>query len=320
MIKFVYGKNLYLINQEFNKIISDFLLVDPSKVNLEMLDGAELSVQKFIQSTTAMPFLAPKRLIVINNLLINGSDSELKNLIADRLAALSENELSQVVFIERGEPDKRLRLFKGLLKYAKTYEAKPYQGGELIRWVQDQFKKERITASSADCQYLIVEVGDNMQKLESEITKIALYTRSQQRQQLQKQDISLLACPEIDPNIFQFIEAISRRDAQTAARLLFEFTQKGENEQKLLGTLAFQLRTLVAVRDALDRGISSRELSQKAKIAPFVITKNTAIAKSRPLKTFIFMYDQLKRTESAIKSGDVAPNMAVDMLVTTLCR
>lgn len=326
MIEFIYGQNLFEINNRLKKIEAEFAKIDSSGINLEKLDGTELVWGKFEQAVSAMPFLAEKRLVIIKNLLIENKDNELKTKIGEYNHKVSlktdtgGKNSTDIVFVEMGEPDKRLKLFKDLIKYAKVSEARQYQGEELVRRVQSKFKTEEIAASNNNCQFLISEVGSDMQRLSSEIAKISLHIRSQNRRELKGEDIELLSCPEIDPNIFQFTEAISRRDAKNASRLLYELGQKGENEQKILGTLAFQLRTLIIIRDAIDRGISSRELASLAKIAPFVINKNLNIAKGRPLKSFIAMYDQLRRTECAIKSGEIAPDMAVDILVTTLCK
>lgn len=340
MIRFIYGKNLFLISQKLREIEASFVESDPSGINLTRIDGASLTVGQFEQAMTAMPFLAEKRLVIIKNLQLENMDAELKNKISDRLlrrktaprndpTSLSElrgasnkegNNQTDLVFVEMGEPDKRLKLYKDLLKNAEVVFCDQLQGSALTRWVTEQFRAEGIEALPLDADYLIAEVGLDMQRLSSEITKISLYVRSQKRKNLTRGDIDNLACVEIDPNIFQFTDAIAKRDAKTATRLLYEFMQKGESEQKLLGTLAFQLRTLVIIRDALDRNIPSQTLASKAKIAPFVITKNLSIARSRPLKTFIAMYDQLRRTDSAIKSGEMIPSLAIDILVTTLCR
>ena len=320
MLKFIFGKNIYLIDKEIKQIEADFSVVDSSGINLEKLDGVSITLTRLSQAVNTMPFLSDKRLVELQNLIIENKDNDLKNAIADTLSVLASSKTIDLVIVEKGEPDKRLRLFKQLQKLAKVTECPELIGAALNKWVAEQFKLSDINVKPADAEYLVALVGTDMQKLMREIEKIGLYIKSQKRSELSRHDIELLACPEINPNIFQFTDAIAIRDAATATRLLYEFMQNGESEQKLLGTLAYQFRALITIKDALNRGISTNELARLAKISPYIINKNLAVARVKPLKSLIIMYDQLRRTDSAIKSGDLAPELAIDILVTSLCR
>ena len=321
MIRFFYGKNSFLIDQALKKVESDFAKLDSAGINLEKIDGSNATVARIQQAIATMPFLAEKRLLIVSNLLLENKDSEIKSQLCDFLQQHSQKQHSyiDVIFVEYGEPDKRGKLYKFLQQKTDSQEFRNLEGPELVRFVGKLFAEEGIEAKNQECQYLIMQAGNEMQKLSHEVEKLSLYVRSQSRASLEKSDIDQLVAAEVDPNVFAFTEAIARRDAKSASRLLSELLYKGENEQKLIGNIAYQFRTLLIIKDCLDRGIDSALIAQKAKLAPFVVSKNLAIAQKKSMKTLIAMYDSLRRTDSTIKSGSISPDLAINILVATLC-
>lgn len=328
MIQLVYGKNLYLISKKLREIEAGFAKLDPSGINLQKLDGSSITYGDLEQAFTAMPFLADKRLVIIRNLQLDNKDSEIKNKVTDRLlprktAPRNDKggaDSTDIVFVEMGEPDKRTRLYKLLMKEAQVYEARVLEGRDLLKFISDQFKQQGVEAKTAEADHFAMEAGNDMQKLECEIEKIALYVKSQKRQTLERGDIDLMVSAEIDPNVFTFTEAIARKDARTASRLLNELLANGENEQKLMGNIAYQFRTLLIIKDALERGINSNEIASKAKLSPFAVNKNISVARGKTMKSLVLMHDNLRRTDAIIKSSTVTPDLAINILVATLCR
>ncbi len=319
MIYFIYGENWQEAKNRLDEIEADFRKLDPSGINLEKVEGESLTHAKFIQAVTAAPFLAEKRLTIIRNLLNSNQDAVLKDKIAAYLLEAKKSGASNdLVFFENGQPDKRQKLFKELIKNSQTFEAIEPKGGALIRWIINTFKEEGIDISPFEAQEYVFLAGSETLKLSNEIKKIALYLRSKNEKTACLSQISDLISAEIDPNIFQFTEAVIQKNSGRAAGLLHQFLGRGESEQMLLGMLVYQFRNLIIIKDLLARGASNQEIIKKTKISPFVFNKNLALAKKRSLKNLILYYDQIRRTDSAIKSGDMAPVAAIDILVSTL--
>ena len=128
MVQFIYGKNSFLISTKLREIEADFAKHDPSGINLSKIDGASLTFGQFEQAISATPFLADKRLVIIRNLQLDNKDSELKNKVAERIGKdqhrnssqkgteKKEKDSTDLVFVEMGQPDKRTKLYKDLLK------------------------------------------------------------------------------------------------------------------------------------------------------------------------------------------------------------
>lgn len=334
MIRFIFGSNSYLLQKKLREIEADFLKLDSSGINLDKIEGVELTLAKFQQAVNAMPFLAPKRLIIIRNFLLENKDSELKNKITDYIdsylrkngkkdgknGSASAHDTVDLIFIEGGEPDKRTRLFKGLLKLATVIEAKPLEGPALSKFVMDQLTELGIESDHRTIETLLISAGGDMQKLQNELDKLALYIRSQGRKKLIVSDIEQLVVPELNPNAFAFTKSLAKKDAKASIKLLADLLSSGENEQKLMGTIAYQFRTLIIIRDCLDRGMKPQEIAGAAKLAPFAVTKNLPIAQSKKIRTLVGMYESLRRTDAIIKTSAIPADLAMSIFVATLCK
>lgn len=319
MLNFIYGENLYFIQKELNKIIAAFLLIDPSKMNLSILDGSDLTPDKFFQTISAMPFLAEKRLVVVNNVLLEGNQSDIKNKIADYLKRNQNNQNVEIVFVEKGEPDKRSKLFKLLCGQAKVLYCQNLKGAFLNKWYRDEFKDRNIKIPEETLNILIAECGADMQRSINEMEKLSLYAKSQNRSHIETEDIKKLVKAELTPDIFQFVSAVASKNAKLALKIWFEFLQNGESEHRILSMIVYQFRTMIMVKDALQEGININEMPKLLGLHPYVIQKTFPLVKKSSFKKMVIMYDQLRRTESAIKSGSVPSELATDILITSLC-
>ncbi len=308
--------------------------IDPSAMNLDKFEGEDITLAKFDQAINAMPFLAEKRLIIVKNILLDNKDNDLKSEIADRLAKDSRlrgndkggkdeknnKDITDIVFVETGEPDKRGKLYKTLLKEADCIYFDELQGAKLNEWIIKEVKNRGGEIEIEAVNQLAVECGGDAQRTINEIEKLTLYSDSQERKNITKDDVSKLVKAEANPDIFQFVEAVAYKDSAKALKLWFEFMQNGESEHRMLSMVTYQFRTMIIVKDALERGISSKDLPSLAKLHPFVVQKTSSLVRGKSLKKLVSMYDQLRRTEAAIKTGDVASELAIDILISTLSR
>lgn len=335
MIQFIYGENIYLINKELAKIEQDFLKSDPSAINMEKLEGEDVTLAKFSQAISATPFLADKRLIIIRNLQLENKDSELKQKIVDHLHRIfvqnnadkttinkksGAKDFVEIIFVETGSPDKRTKLFKILFKEAMCREFNNLGGTTLTNWIKKEFEFRNIVISQPQLQTLAFECGGDMYKTLTEIEKISLYIKSQKRKIVEDQDISKLVKVGFNPDIFQFIEAIVKKDPKKALLLWFEFMQNGESEHRILSMISYQFRTMIIVKEALELGQRGQDIAKKAGLHPFVVQKTLSLIKNYSLKRLILMFDQLRRTESAIKTDGVPPEIATDILITSFSK
>jgi DNA polymerase III delta subunit len=347
MIYFLYGTDSYRIREKEQELVTQFLAGDESGINLEKVDGAEMSLAQFEQVVSAVSFFAGDKVVVIKNLLMQNKDSELKGKIAEKLSVILKEGASDrlknlkgdldsslrpkgppsglrmteksssvtMIFVEYGEPDKREKLYKALSKTENIFVFGPLSDYELSQWINNMVKKHNFKIDRSAAEALAVAVGANLWRLKNEIDKLTLYAKSQKRDQIEISDIKKMVESVFNPNVFQFIEAIATGNKKSSVKLLQQFINNGENENYLLSMIIYQFRTLTIIKDLLDRGRSNSAIASEARINPYVVQKSLPVLKKYSLKNLINYYQKLYEYDVKIKIGQLDAKVAVDLLV-----
>jgi len=311
-----YGTDTYRINEKIKALTKRFLAGDESGMNLEKIDGERLTYQRFDQAVSTMPFLGDKRLVIIKNLLLQNKDNELKLKIAERLERISDDMV--VFFVEEGEPDKRGKLFKELNKPKKSYKFEPLAGKKLSSWIVAEVQNAGAKIDNKEADFLASSVGPDLVRLENEIKKLANYVLSQDRERIEEADIELQVRANFEPNIFDFIESLSKKDAKKAYSLKTQFIDLGESENYLLSMIVYQYRNMIKIAELKDARKSMPEIAKEAKVHPFVVRKTFSILNNYSLKDLFKIYQLLYETDLGIKSGELEPSVALDRVLARL--
>ncbi len=74
MILFLYGENIWRKKQKISQITEKFTKeVDPSKMNLVVIDVSDAQEESLRNKIKSSPFLARKRLVILKNCLIGAT-------------------------------------------------------------------------------------------------------------------------------------------------------------------------------------------------------------------------------------------------------
>ena len=316
MIYLFYGTDTYRINEKIKVLSERFLAGDKSGINLEKLDGENLTYQKFDQAISTTPFLGDKRLIIIKNLLLKNKNNDLKIKIAERLKKISSDMI--IFLVEEGQPDKRGKLFKELNKPKNSQKFDPLMGRKLTDWVIKKVSDYGAIIEDREADFLSLSVGPDLYRLENETKKLANYVLSQSRERIEEADIRLQVRAVFEPNIFEFIESLSKKDAQKAYTLKTQFIELGESENYLLSMIIYQYRNMIKISELKEMGKSMSEIAKEAKVHPFVVKKTFSILNNYSLSDLFTIYDILYESDLGIKSGKLESAVALDQVLAKL--
>lgn len=319
MIQFLYGENIYFIEEELRKIERDFAIVDSANMNLSHLNGADLTYSIFCQQVDAMPFLAEKRLIVIKNFLLEGS-SEAKDKIVEKITTLlkTPNPATDIIFAEMGVPDKRTKLFKTLLKSPGAKEYTSVRGYLLHDWMKKKVEASGFEIDKAACNELEIALGSNLPAISNELDKISLYIDSQGRNKIEVADIKNLIAYEVSTDIFALVENIARKNERSSLDILDKFISQGENEQKIMAMIVYQFRTLIIIKELLESGQDKNQISKISGLHPFVVTKSWPMMQKYSWRDLTGIYALLADYDHASKTGELDPSQMMSLLVVKL--
>jgi len=298
--------------------------------NITVLDGRQVSLAQLRSVGETVPFLAEKRLVVVEGLLARfepggrsgrgrkarpptNRENEYK-LLADCLGSLPE---STIVVLVDGKITSQNPLYGALSGKAKVRRFPPLRGDKLRQWIEKQVKREGGTISPQAVSLLAGLVGSNLWVMASEITKLALLTSGRR---IEEEDVRRLVSSAQEANVFAMVDAILASRPGVSERLLEQLLREGAAPTYLLFMLSRQVRLIVRAKELRSRGESEAGIQSRLGLSSeFAWRRTLEQAQRFPLSRVKEMYRKLLEADLAIKTGRYEGELALNMLVAELC-
>ncbi len=298
---------------------------DPAGSGLSFFDFSDLKTEmdKVWGALATNNLLAPKRLVIIKNIILEGADSARENMLAflKNQKWLADDKDTVAVFWEAGPPaggKKSGVLYKYLFKNSKKQEFEKLTGIKLNQWTLRRIKKisESASISRAALEKLLAFAGEDMHFLNNEIEKLVTYADGKI---ITEDDVELLVRANLGSNIFNTIDAIGENNKKKALGLLHRHLEKGDDPFYLLSMFVYQFRNLLKVADLKNQfGADEYAISREGKMHPFVVRKSLAQIRNFSFDKLKNIYQELGELDTAVKTGKVEIKMGLDKFIVEL--
>lgn len=337
MIYVIHGADSFRSREKLNEIIDEFGKKDPNpnKMNLDIFDIEETSVNKIKAAAQTMGFLSPARMIVIKNLFSVGS-AEAKKELADFVISLSKKAGSTTlttsnspdfIFFEGKEIGKKGaaggKEWGALSKKAEVFLFSALDSDKIRQWILAKAEKNNIKISAANASKLALYTGNDLWRLNNEIDKLALLKSKLGKKsadeivEITDEDIEVNVKSDAPTSIFTTIDALARRDKKTALKLLKEHFAKSEAPIYLFSMFVYQFSNLIKVKNIVaNRKISNpEEIARILKMHPFVVKKTMPYAAKFNFEYLKKIYKRMLRLDFMIKKGRLSAEAALEMII-----
>lgn len=288
MITSLVGENGFLLRAELKRRVAAFL-AEYDEFGLQKLDGSEATYEQMQEAVRSLPFLATKKLVVLENPGANKQFLEhYETLFAD------VPDITEVIIVE-SQIDKRTSYYKWLKKVTDFQEYKTPDENELAKWAVGYAKEQDATLSSSDARYLVQRVGGSQEGLAHEVEKLALYDT-----RITKEAIDLLTDPTPQSKIFDLLDAAFSGDKTRAIQLYEEQRALKVQPQEIIAMVGWQLRQI-----ALAKTAGSHDLVREGKVSPFAANKAKRIASRVPFDTLKTQINDLVRIDAQSKRAPI---------------
>lgn len=304
----IYGEDTFRSRLKLKIITQKYVDTNLGDTNLAQIDGAKAKGDEIIRSLWAMPFLAPKRLVIIHNLLSLGS-KDAQTTVQDFLPKIPATTIP--LFYETEKIDKRGSLYKILNQPKFSEEFTLLDPFKLRRFALQQFEKSGITIEPAALEYLLKTTSSDLWRLQNEIYKLEAYSKK-----LNLSDVQNLIHSEPSGDVFQLIDALARRDIKSATHQLKGRLNDGDNPIYLLSMFVYGFRTLLIVQDSLER---NPKITTIPGIHPLVFKKSQTQVKNFTSAQLRSIYQKLRDLDYDIKTGIIDAEVALDLFIFDLC-
>ncbi|AKM82310.1 TPA: DNA polymerase III subunit delta [Candidatus Berkelbacteria bacterium] len=318
MIIFFYGQDSYRLAQSEKKLKEKFISASLGDTNLAVLDVKKLTFDEYIRQILAMPFLSKTRLVIVENIL-SEAKKELQEKIGEVLNKVPE---STVLLFTETAPDKRLSLFKKLVKVDKVQEFLPMEEIQIKRWIKSETEAKGGEIDSASINLLYESVGGDLWRLSNELDKLITFNHK-----ITTGTIELLVQSQAQKDIFRLVDALGNKNLKKALNELNQLQHAGENEIYIFSMICYQYRNLLIVKDLQDRLHSSNAypasgqawaIQKEAGMNPYVVQKTLAQCGNFTFDELKNSYDTLLDFDHKLKTGKIGKEAALALLVVKL--
>lgn len=295
MIFLITGPDTFRVQQKLQALKAKFEQeVDASGLNMHEVKGATLKIEELAHAFDAMPLLARRRFVVINNVLSN-KNVKLHEAILVRLKA-DVKDGNIVVFVEEEPPTIKSPLFDWLMSNAIAQSFATLTGANLSRWFR-QYASSLGREVVPQAERLLLDLhGGDLWGLVSDLKKLDAFLPL--KQTIVAADVTALCESPYHEDIFRLVDAMLAGDTKTGVMLLDESLANGLAPLQLVGLLEKQLAVLVAILKG------ANELSG---VHPFVFKKLKAVAVHTTLEKVRQAYVDLAQIDVTLKSSTTSP-------------
>lgn len=273
-------------------------------------DAAETSPEAVISACNSYSLFGEGAFVLLKNL--DAWNAAQKAKIVDYLKAPSP-EADLVMLGEKlGAREKLLAAVK---ETGEVHNFEQPTGKALARWAISYVKKQGLTMSEDVAEELVARCSNDKARVSRETEKLALYAAGTATME----DVEALCPPDLQSNIFRFVDSLSVGDKGETLKLLKALLGTGEPSLRILYMIRRQFRLLARAKALFAGGASRSEVTSTLKVPPFVARKleeqDRSLSEGDLERALILMLD----LERGLKGGsDLDDELQVELAVLNL--
>ncbi len=307
----LYGEEAYL-RKQYKDRLRHALAADGDTMNYSYFEGKDISVGAVVDLAETMPFLAERRVIVIENSnLFKAGGEKMAEYLADPA------ESAYFVFVEK-EVDKRSKLFKTVSAKGTAAEFAVQNEGTLKKWILGMIKKENKQITEQSLNYFLEKTGTDMENIHKELEKLLCYCMD--KEVIAKQDIEEICTKRVSSHIFDMVNAIADRQQKKALDLYYELLALKEPAMRILFLIARQFNMLLQVKELKGKGYDNKTIGGKVGLQPFIAGKYVTQAGKFRGSDLRNALEACVEAEEAVKTGRMNDVMSVELLIVRYSR
>ena len=314
-----HGEEVFLLHHYFEQLKKLILDDLTESFNFHKLNNETFDIQSFADSVEAMPMMAERTLVQVDEVDIFKLPEADRTKIAEILSDIPD--YCTVIFTFETvswKPDKRLKkLWESIDQNATIVEFAKQDQRDLVAWVTRHFAAQGKRISTDLCAYLIDITGGTMTALSGEIDKICAYSGAEQ---IVKADIDAVTEPVLDAVVFQMTDLLSGGRYDQAFGKLQELLKMQQEPLIILGTIGGHFRRISTARTLLDHGRPASELQKLYGIPDYPARKTMDAARRFSREFSQKAANLVLETDYQIKTSFDDSQRLLEMLILQLAQ
>jgi len=278
---------------------------------VESYDASETSPEVVISACNSYSLFGEGPFVVVKNL--DAWNAAQKAVIGDYLQ--SPASAADLVLLGK-KLGARERLLVAVRKAGEVHNFEQPTGRALVGWVVGHAKKLGLDLPEDVARGLMERCSGDKMRLMSETEKLALYVGEKQATE---EDVGTLCPPDVQANIFGFVDSLAAGDRGRAINLLEDLAGTGEPSLRLTYMVRRQFRLVAYARTLFERGTSLGDVASELKVPPFVARKLEEQASKLSAEDLERALELVLDLERGLKGGsELGDELQVELAVLKL--
>jgi DNA polymerase-3 subunit delta len=316
-IFFFYGNDEFAVRKQADKFGAMFSDPTTADMNTSRLDARTTNENELTNAVGAMPFLAPQRLVILENVSKKYTGLEGHKKFVAFLETVPES--TKLVLIDPDEIKERDVAAHWLVKWTVKAGAKAKSQGfmlprqrEMPGWIVAEAKRQGGQIEPAAAARLAEMTGEETRQAAQEITKLLTYVNYAHA--IGIEDVEAVSIVTAAVDVFELVDALGAQNTKLAQKLFHRLLEE-KDAFETFGMIVRQFRLLLIAREVIDEGGALPDVTEALGLHPYVAEKAFKQARAFSMETLESIYHRLLAMDEAAKTGVMPLDMALDALI-----
>lgn len=315
---FLYGNDEFAIARRIKEYASDFTDPTTADMNTARLEARSMTEDELNNAVNAMPFLAPKRLVILSGPSAKYNNPSTRKKFEEFISGAPDTvRLVIHEFVEPRDVEKHW-LMKWAGKNEKAIKTQAFmlpRQKDMPGWIINEAKNQGGRIEPQAAARLAEMVGVDTRQAGMEIAKLLAYVNW--ARPVTGSDVEAVCIVTSQQSVFDFVDALSTGNGKSAQHLLHRLLES-EDVFSLWGMVVRQFRLLIQAREILDGRGNKDDVARALGVHPFVAEKATGQAARFNMESLESIYRKLLRIDEGVKTSQITLDLALDTLVVEL--
>ncbi len=326
MIHLLYGEDTFTIEETVAAMKDGVGTADLRDVNINVLEGQQVTFEMVIGTASTVPFLADKRMVIVSGVLSRferraqnkgnaaGDPDSAPDIgpwkgLADALPRLPPT--TDLVFVD-GKLAATNPLLKLLRPLATVKTFAPPNPADLRQWIRTRAWEMRAEIEPRAIETLAESIGPDLRALATELQKLSLYRGDGP---IRHEDVEAMVSSARVGSIFKAIDGMLEGRVDDAVSNVNQLLQGGEAPQLILHMMARQVRLLILAKDIKPLNLPQEEQSQRLGISGYPLKKTMEQQERFSTQRLVEIHRALVEADLSMKSTGVNEELVLDVLI-----
>lgn len=304
-MKFIYGEEGFLINQEVNRVIREYGIEPIIYSDNEPLEDIMLDV------STASMFSDEKLLVIKNHSAFTKNDG-----VEQFTNDIQQNVETKIIFVyETDKIDKKNLLIKFLLENAEVQEFKSITTKDIIPTIKKIVESKGGEIDNNAAIQLANKIPEDLRIIVSEVEKLLL-----ENQHITISMVNTSIGEYLKDDYFELSNAITAGDPHGMIIAYKKKRRSGEDVSMIISQVSSVLSLALKVSAYRKQGLTNQDISDKMKVHIFRIKKAGELLSSSGTFDINELIKSLAKLDSDIKTGMIDPYHGIETYLLNIIK